>query len=95
VKVLFDLGACLRGNRVVDQIVKNGKKLSAGHLATPAISKPKDTGSCRIPIRSSAGHRQSFAGQRCPGSIEALIAPTFIFPPSIPPVSIPSVLLFS
>ena len=35
VQMILDLGARLGGNGVVDQVVENCQKLSAGHFSTP------------------------------------------------------------
>ena len=43
VKMLFDLGARFSGNRVVDEVVKQGDKFGAGHASTPNIRSPEIT----------------------------------------------------
>jgi hypothetical protein len=39
-QVLLQVGAHFGGDRVVDQIVEQGEKLSAGHFSTPTSLEP-------------------------------------------------------
>ena len=39
-QVLLEVGAHFGGDRVVDQIIEQGEKLSAGHFSTPTSLEP-------------------------------------------------------
>jgi hypothetical protein len=45
-EVSFDLGARIRGNRLVDHVVENCKKLGAGHFFNPVFPAPAPARFC-------------------------------------------------